>query len=347
MDYFLFSVEEEYWSTNESINSERAYANYPHQSADVNNSDTRRSKSPDPFDTSRIFGPRYYSHVTPERIGNSTLNEDNATNVNERTVNENGDTLASPVKMLDAKFIAELEKHLGQKEASANTDKSFVDLNFIGKSPNDSVPVLRPPPQTVRNLQRKPSNVTPPTPLPAGSLVQNSWASKSVNLRSDSNSRAIRSHSVCFPSNQSWSDPSLSNQHGATSSNDLRYGNLTNHRDVYNSVNSSDSKNVNSVDRYQQNLSESDSLFSKMWISQQKGERNGIHTYPCRVTTQRTMSTIPGQVYTSTSQPHQYDPVDTTWSQYATTSSQYATTAPKTQTTYRPTYNSVSCLNNY
>uniref|UniRef100_A0A1B6CMD1 Activated CDC42 kinase 1 n=2 Tax=Clastoptera arizonana TaxID=38151 RepID=A0A1B6CMD1_9HEMI len=336
------SVEEQYWSTNESITSERTYANYPQPSIEhVNYSRTpieqlqssidTSNTSLDPFDTSRVFGPRYYSRVTPENVSNSSVNEITPNfNDRSRSLNENGDMLESPVKMLDAKFIAELEKHLGQKEATANTDKSFTDLNLLNKNQNESVPVLRPPPQTVKNVQGKPLNIMPLSPLPSGSLVQNSWQSKSVNLRSDSNSRAMRSYSVCYPSNQTWSDPNLSNQCGATSSNDLRYGNVANQREMYNSVSYSDSKNVNSVDRYQQNLSESDALFSKMWISQQKDERN---TYPCRTMAQRS----PGNyVYTSTSQPHQYDPVDTTWSQYAATSN----FTPK-RSSQRPIYNSV------
>jgi hypothetical protein len=90
----------------------------------------------------------------------------------------------SPIKMLDPKFIAELEKHLGQKEASANTNipNSFVrssptnvcsvgmpekvgnpvvaSTSSVGKSqqnesPGTSViPALKPPPQSMKVSQK-------------------------------------------------------------------------------------------------------------------------------------------------------------------------------------------------
>jgi hypothetical protein len=85
--------------------------------------------------------------------------------------------IKSPVKMLDAKFIAELEKHLGKREASANTNPPnsnvvsssanlhsnipakvgtplFVNTGSVGRSkenesPGTSViPSLKPPPQS-------------------------------------------------------------------------------------------------------------------------------------------------------------------------------------------------------
>jgi hypothetical protein len=91
----------------------------------------------------------------------------------------------SPAKMFDANFIAELEKHLGQKEASANTNPpnrhlgsspANVCSNFpVAKvatptntgstvrskqngSPGTSViPALKPPPQSNKALQKNSS----------------------------------------------------------------------------------------------------------------------------------------------------------------------------------------------
>jgi hypothetical protein len=98
------------------------------------------------------------------------------------TINE--EEIKCPVKMLDPKFIAELEKHLGQKEASANTNPPnsimrpspanvcsvavpakvgtpvSVNTSSAGKSkqnesPRTSViPALRPPPQSSKVLQK-------------------------------------------------------------------------------------------------------------------------------------------------------------------------------------------------
>lgn len=98
------------------------------------------------------------------------------------------ENVKSPVKMFDAKFIAELEKHLGQKEASANTNppngnvrssSTNVCSNFpAGKvatptntgsasrskqngAPGTSViPALKPPPQSNKVLQKNSSLTT-------------------------------------------------------------------------------------------------------------------------------------------------------------------------------------------
>lgn len=93
----------------------------------------------------------------------------------------------SPVKMFDAKFIAELEKHLGQKEASANTNPpnrnvgaspTNVSSNFPaakvatptntgpvvrskqnGSPGTSAIPALKPPPQSNKATQKN-SSVT-------------------------------------------------------------------------------------------------------------------------------------------------------------------------------------------
>lgn len=219
--------------------------------------------SADPFDTSDTS--RYYS------LEEITTNFCNPPTYSNTVVEETG------VKTLNSKFISELEKHLGQKEASANTHNTWNHCQVKNTS-NESIPALLPPPQSVRSLQRKPSNVTTvpnPTPLPAGSLVQNSWLTKSVNLRPECN-RYVRSQSVCLP--QQWTVPSDQN------STDVRYGNLTS-TDSFSSTSSVNGK-VKNVNSFEQNLSESEILVNTMWISQQKRAEM---------------------------QSHQYDPVDMTW----------------------------------
>ncbi|PSN56691.1 hypothetical protein C0J52_00002 [Blattella germanica] len=173
------------------------YSNIDSESAKV------PSGSPDPFDTSRIFGPsRYYSHVTPEVLAlpsasleqrdhyseissvkqptawPSDVNMENVVlnspppvpqwhNENENAVLLDSShlltTSGEELKMLDAKFIAELEKHLGRKEASANTNPPVFPIGIAaaGKSPqNESpgstavIPALKPPPQSNKVAQK-------------------------------------------------------------------------------------------------------------------------------------------------------------------------------------------------
>uniref|UniRef100_A0A1B6L0I5 non-specific protein-tyrosine kinase n=1 Tax=Graphocephala atropunctata TaxID=36148 RepID=A0A1B6L0I5_9HEMI len=285
----------DYWSTTESVaveekHSTSNYANCQNHSGPL---------SSDPFDTSRVYSPtRYYSHVTVESVP-----KDNNTSVPSRSYS-NAELEESPVKKLDPKFISELEKHLGQKEASANTHNTW-NHSAAKSASGESIPALIPPPQSVgtRSLQRKPSNVAAPnhTPLPVGSLVQNSWSTKSVNLRSDSN-RNSRSQSVCLP--QTFV-PTLAGQPRA----ELRYGNLgTGEFGSTPNVNG-DAKNVNS---FEQNLTESESLVSKMWISQQQNDRDRRNVQIYGTTTSNSYAV-------SSAQPHQYDPVDSGWGNYAQT----------------------------
>lgn len=170
-------------------------------------------------------------------------------------------------------------------------------------------------------MQRKPSNVTPPvhTPLPVGSLVQNSWATKSVNLRSESN-RYSRSQSVCLP--ETWSPNPTREQR--------TYGNLVT-SDAFGST-----PNVNgdakSVKSFEQNLSESESLVNKMWISQQSDKQNAY-------------GSVNNQSGASGSNvAHQYDPVDTTWSNYAPTPASGAQSRYYSSTRSTYAYTSVSCF---
>ncbi|XP_069685930.1 activated Cdc42 kinase Ack [Periplaneta americana] len=278
LDEPIDAVEEEFWNEGQlsshtyencSYNSSgNYYGNMDSESAPVN----ARSNSPDPFDTSRVYGPnRYYSHVTPEVLAlptasgaasststaeirnsassplpvqNTYLNVDHYTEISSvrspaawpsdvnmdnmplhspppvpdwpndssalidcasdkppfqdsvsgsvsssqsvsHTTVPSDSEIKSPVKMLDPKFIAELEKHLGQKEASANTNppsslvtsspvnvcsnfpagmsakvgtSAFASSTPTGKSrQNESasvIPALKPPPQSSKVLQK-------------------------------------------------------------------------------------------------------------------------------------------------------------------------------------------------
>lgn len=75
-----------------------------------------------------------------------TNNTSSASNTRPYT---NAELDESPVKKLDPKFISELEKHLGQKEASANTHNTWNHVegkNNVGEPPG-GIPALVPPPQ--------------------------------------------------------------------------------------------------------------------------------------------------------------------------------------------------------
>ncbi|XP_033207300.1 activated CDC42 kinase 1 isoform X1 [Belonocnema kinseyi] len=96
----------------------------------------------------------------------------------------------SPRK-LDPAFLAELEKHLGEKEASKNTNATqqqqqqsvvaCLPYASIPKSQDNSgVPVLRPPPQPVKS--KSPQN-DPRAVVNITNKVQNSWQSKSTNIQ--------------------------------------------------------------------------------------------------------------------------------------------------------------------
>ncbi|XP_034242413.1 activated CDC42 kinase 1 isoform X2 [Thrips palmi] len=218
---------EEYWESSEETIQERQYANYPSREAPPppiqlqEAQGVLRSESPDPFDTSGVvFGSsRYYSDVADSQ--NTYLNVDEVRqeaanqiqwhqSESARNHTEVHATVPSQVvstesnKILDPKFLAELEKHLGRKEASANTNnfspESSVQENLSSKN---TIPALKPPPQSSKlaqkNSQAKPlnaSNVVSPT-IPPTSI----WPSP-VQYRTHSSGDSVRaSHvqSVCLP----------------------------------------------------------------------------------------------------------------------------------------------------
>ncbi|KOC68004.1 Activated CDC42 kinase 1 [Habropoda laboriosa] len=108
-------------------------------------------------------------------------NHDLAQSLNELTINARN---ASP-KKLDPAFLAELEKHLGEKEASKNMNASQQNpgtsdpYSSVNKLQDNTIPTLRPPPQTVK--RKSPQIDYRCTNLP--SKVQNSWQSKSTNIQ--------------------------------------------------------------------------------------------------------------------------------------------------------------------
>ncbi|CAL7942057.1 unnamed protein product [Xylocopa violacea] len=108
-------------------------------------------------------------------------NYDLAQSLNELTIN------VSP-KKLDPAFLAELEKHLGEKEASKNmittqqNPESSDPYSPVNKLQDNTIPALRPPPQTIK--RKSPQIDYRSTNLP--SKVQNSWQSKSTNIQQPS-----------------------------------------------------------------------------------------------------------------------------------------------------------------
>ncbi|XP_031850156.1 activated Cdc42 kinase isoform X2 [Nomia melanderi] len=113
-------------------------------------------------------------------------NHDLAQSLNELTINTR--STVSP-KKLDPAFLAELEKHLGEKEASKNTNASqeaagsSEPYSSVNKLPENTIPTLRPPPQSTKpkspQIDHRSSNL--PT------KVQNSWQSKTTNIQQPRN----------------------------------------------------------------------------------------------------------------------------------------------------------------
>lgn len=97
-----------------------------------------------------------------------------------QTMNDLSLTEASP-KKLDPVFLAELEKHLGEKEATKNTNATPTTSSRNSVADNTVIPMLRPPPQSIKpkspNVDQGASGFNFPN------RVQNSWQSKSTNIQ--------------------------------------------------------------------------------------------------------------------------------------------------------------------
>lgn len=116
-------------------------------------------------------------------------NHDLAQSLNELTIDTRPQ--ATSPKKLDPAFLAELEKHLGEKEACKNTNASKqnpspgggmnVPYASVSKTQESTeIPMLRPPPQSTKPRSPQPDlrgTVTLPN------KVQNSWQPKSTNIQ--------------------------------------------------------------------------------------------------------------------------------------------------------------------
>ncbi|XP_076160209.1 activated Cdc42 kinase [Ptiloglossa arizonensis] len=142
-------------------------------------------------------------------------NHDLAQSLNELTINTRN---LSP-KKLDPAFLAELEKHLGEKEASKNMNASQESpgvsdpYSSVNKLQENTIPVLRPPPQSTKpkspQIDHRSSN------LP--SKVQNSWQSKTTNIqlpRTQSEQRVLET-----TTDQLWQQSQTSQQNTYTNEN--------------------------------------------------------------------------------------------------------------------------------
>ena len=113
-------------------------------------------------------------------------NHDLAQSLNELSIDTRPRS-TSP-KKLDPAFLAELEKHLGEKEACKNTNaskqsqpaSSNAPYASVSKIQDNNIPMLRPPPQTSKPRSPQPDSRGSAN-LP--SKVQNSWQSKSTNIQ--------------------------------------------------------------------------------------------------------------------------------------------------------------------
>lgn len=185
-----------------------------------------RNDSCDPFDTSYVYAPlshpyysdvaasecaQYYNHIKPSSESNSASIyngfEDNYCELfSERT--------SSPIKQLDSKFVAELEKNLNLKETNVNS----------------SIPTLQPPPQRNKSLLKKQPNFMSHQST-ALNQKMNISSTKTTNIQAD-NQRPLSEY---LPSyfNLHNDTSSLSGAFSATnltssereSSNDQRYSN--------------------------------------------------------------------------------------------------------------------------
>ncbi|KAK3930476.1 Activated Cdc42 kinase Ack [Frankliniella fusca] len=239
------------WNTTDD---ERLYANYPSREifptreappppVQTDTVDVQRSESPDPFDTSNVFSSsRYYSDVSEAQ--NTYLN------VNDGRQETSGQAQASwhqksqhetrliasqsakqePNRMLDPKFLAELEKHLGQKEASANLNNLAAEnsdpVNIDNKS---AIPALKPPPQSSKLVNKtQVKTLSSPSVPPASATTSSSWQPSTIQYRTSSSNeasgfRASQVQSVCLPLAASpvWSSAGVTQTSTSTTNHDI------------------------------------------------------------------------------------------------------------------------------
>lgn len=146
-------------------------------------------------------------------------NHDLAQSLSELTINSQN---ISP-KKLDPAFLAELEKHLGEKEASKNMIASQQNpdsdsYSSINKLQDNTIPALKPPPQTIKRkspqLDYRSSN------LP--SKVQNSWPSKSTNIQQPARTERVLETTTEQMVGQIWQQTQASQHNTQTNLNLLQ-----------------------------------------------------------------------------------------------------------------------------
>ncbi|XP_044012372.1 uncharacterized protein LOC122855227 isoform X2 [Aphidius gifuensis] len=150
---------------------------------------------PPPLTPTPILVATTSSVGTNQSVLNTNTNDNVIQAMNELTI----DTTNHSPKQLDPIFLAELEKNLGVKEASKNTNEisqssnSLVTHNGINKTSDNTsgIPMLRPPPQ-VDKLRSPSIDSRGGTNLP--SKVQNSWQSKNTNIQRLQSGQMIESN---------------------------------------------------------------------------------------------------------------------------------------------------------
>lgn len=211
------------WQTNQQTQQQQPTPSYMNLSS--------ASAEPDPFDTSSVYAPqsshRYYSHVNADRAASQYTSEhyseipspndqlasaspwsdshlqhvapsnvnlsELAVNVSALKISDESYQQHQP-KVLDSKFLEELEKRLGKKDTDDNSNINLAlnsaenDLLMTTVGSN-IIPTLIPPPQSSRikntNTQSSSSSGVNTASTNVNALpckVQNTWPSKLVNL---------------------------------------------------------------------------------------------------------------------------------------------------------------------
>lgn len=239
--FFHFTASNDVFSTERFTPPSSIYNNVPGLMNDGN---------PDPFDTSHVYNPplhRYYSHVSDVESSSAKYrnleNRNNAPSSSPVVLPDSFEddykevfhnNVASPMKKLDSKFIAELEKNLGTEEIRANS----------------SFPTLRPPPPTVKSSLKKQANFMSHPATKLNPRV-NTWSAKSTNIHADRE----RPMSVCLPNSFNLQ-------------NDIPLPSALSAEDLNTAT--ENGSEVNGEQRYSNDIADSEMLFNQMWITEQQ-----------------------------------------------------------------------------
>jgi len=178
-------------------------------------------------------------------------NYDLAQSINELSLNSNPGV--SVTKKLDPNFLIELEKHLGEKEATKNTnandrenqDTGAICANYLHYSSLDKrqnststqqfpeiedvvrpslvIPALKPPPQGKPKSPVTTIDHRTPSSLTLSSKVQNSWQPKSINVQRPrlQNDQRVSESATDAIVNQIWQQTQTLSQQNACSSDPI------------------------------------------------------------------------------------------------------------------------------